>query len=180
MNENEFAQYVELYNSGNYREVVNSYYHHNIRIDIYGVNFTRGASDTLQWLQNNHDGLVETMLVDDLWISANRRDVYVRVRERLVALETVKRLASGPLAPGQVRTTSFRAHYLVRDGKFVRITLDLPTDQSSRTDEPVSVPVAARDFRPREVVTPVIESDDYAFDDAQQWIIDSPQRSFRQ
>lgn len=85
MNENEFARYVELYNSGNYRDVVNAYYHENIRIDIYGVNFTRGAPDTLHWLQNTHVGLIEIMIVDGLRISANGRDIYARVRETLVA-----------------------------------------------------------------------------------------------
>ncbi|WP_405163043.1 hypothetical protein OG203_43435 [Nocardia sp. NBC_01499] len=178
MNETEFARYVELYNSGNYREVVNRYYHQNVRIDIYGVGFTRGASDTLRWMENTHDGVTETMLVDDLRISANRRDVYARVRERLVALERVKRLASGPLAPGQVRTTSFRAHYVVANGKFIRIAFDLPAELSPLTD----VPAAARAPRPVPVISPDIEyeGDGYVLDGANDWITGGPhtQRSY--
>ncbi|MFG1793003.1 hypothetical protein [Nocardia sp. NPDC049149] len=175
MNENEFARYVALYNSGNFRHVVDDYYHENIRIDIYGVNFTRGALDTLQWLQNSHDGLIETMLVDDLRISANGRDVYARVRERLVALEVVKRLASGPLVPGQVRTTTFHAHFLVKDGRFVRIALDLPKEPLPQLDRPVA-PATARELRQGPpMISPDIEGDAWVVDDPAQWIAARPQ-----
>ncbi|MFD6160016.1 hypothetical protein ACFWF7_29675 [Nocardia sp. NPDC060256] len=176
MNEDEFARYVELYNSGNYRDVVDSYYHENVRIDIYGVNFTRGAADTLHWLQSTHVGLLEIMIVDGLRVSANGRDIYARVRETLVALEAVKRLASGPLAPGQVRTTTFAAHYVVADGKFVHVTLDLPRAPLPQADRPTR----AREFRPAPVVTPIIGYvDDRVVRGPDQWITGSqPERSY--
>ncbi|MEU7141381.1 hypothetical protein ABZ942_18140 [Nocardia sp. NPDC046473] len=180
MNEDEFARYVELYNSGNYRDVVDGYYHENVRIDIYGVNFTRGASDTLHWLQNTHVGLLEIMIVDGLRVSANGRDIYARVRETLVALETVKRLASGPLVPGQVRTTSFAAHYVVVDGKFTHVTLDVPRSPLPQADRPNGVPARARDVRPAPVVTPIIGCDDERLmPGPDQWITGTqPERSY--
>ncbi|MFI6996518.1 hypothetical protein [Nocardia sp. NPDC050175] len=180
MNEDEFARYVELYNSGNYRDVVDSYYHENVRIDIYGVNFTRGASDTLHWLQNTHVGLIEIMIVDGLRVSANGRDIYARVRETLVALEAVKRLASGPLAPGQVRTTSFAAHYVVADGKFTHVTLELPRSPLPQVDRPNVVSRSARDRRAAPVVTPIIGYDDErVIHSPDQWIIGpQPERSY--
>ncbi|GAA5107203.1 hypothetical protein [Nocardia iowensis] len=123
MDRSTYDTYVSLYNSGDYRTVVDTYYTDDVSFVIYGKTVTHGAADTLRWLTEIHDGVTETLLIDEV-ISDGDNSLRVRAREKMECVRDTDKLATGPMHAGDVRIAPLDAHYLIRDGKFSRISLE--------------------------------------------------------
>lgn len=120
MDRSTYDDYVSLYNSGDYRTVVETYYTDDVSFVMHGQTVTRGAADTLRWLTDIHDGVTETLLVDEVIVEGSM-GLQVRARERMVCFHDTDVLDI-PMQTGDVRVRPVDTHYVIRDGKFSRIS----------------------------------------------------------
>ncbi|MCM6772431.1 hypothetical protein NDR87_00890 [Nocardia sp. CDC159] len=124
MDQAAFANYIALYNTADYRRVVDTYYAEDVSVVVFGWTVARGAQAVRDWLIGARRAVSETLLVQETEFDEFGLRVWARACQILVARSDIDLAEPGQPLVDKVHIVPVSLQFLLRGDRIARILVE--------------------------------------------------------